>query len=230
MFQPLARAIAQLDDPVFLRVALKSVLLSAALFAALVAAVAWWLGLHAGLHGMLAGVLAFLGGTGAVLAGAWLFVPAAIGIATLFTGEVSVAVERRYYPSLPQLLPAPLADQVWDGIALGAQVLLLQLLALLLAIVLPGMGLLLGWAISGWAIGRGLFVAVAMRAMSRTEARRLCARRWAPVVGSGLVLAFGAHVPLLNLLVPVLGTATMVHVLQSAPPHLRGLSRGRGAW
>ena len=216
MFQPLARAVAQLDDPVFLRVALKSVLLSAALFAALIAAAAWALGLHAGLHGYYAGALAVVGGAGAVLAGAWLFVPAAIGIATLFTDEVSAAVERRYYPGLPRLRPAPLADQMWDGVVLGAQVLLFNLLALLLAIALPGAGLLLGWVIAGWAIGRGLFVAVAMRTMPRAAARRLCAQRWLPVLGSGIVLAFGVHIPLLNLLVPVLGTAAMVHVLQRA--------------
>lgn len=213
MLTPLVRALAQLNDPVFLRVTLRGVLLAAALFVALAAGCAWALASLAGQHGWLAWLGGTLGGVGGVLLALWLFVPVAVGMAALFTDQVAAAVERRFYPELPPARGAPLAEQVWDGLVLGLQVLLLNLLGLLLALGSAGLGLALGWLVAGWAIGRGLFVAVAMRRMGRTAARRLYAHRRLDVVAPGVLLAVAATVPLLNLLVPVLGTAAMVHVL-----------------
>ncbi len=77
--------------------------------------------------------------------------------------------------------------------ALGAQVLVLQAVALLLAFTLPGIGLVLGWAITGWAIGRGLFMAVAMRRMTRQQALGEYARRRIPVLIQGGLLGLRRH-------------------------------------
>ena len=213
MLAPLARAFAQLDDPVFLRVTARGVLLAAVLFAALAAGCAWALASLAGHHAWVAWLAGTLGGVGALLLASWLFVPVAIGMAALFTDQVAAAVERRFYPGLPPARGAPLVEQAWDGILLGLQVLVLNGIGLALALGSAGLGLALGWLIAGWAIGRGLFVAVAMRRMGRAEARRLYARQRLAVVASGVLLALAATVPLLNLLVPVPGAATMVHVL-----------------
>ena len=218
MLEPLARALSQLDDPVFLRVTARGVLLAAALFAALAAGCAWGLTSLAeqyswGHHVWLTWLVGALGGVGALVLATWLFVPVAIGMAALFTNQVAAGVEHRFYPGLPPAWGAPLAEQAWDGVLLGLQVLVLNLLGLLLALGSAGLGLVLGWLIAGWAIGRGLFVAVAMRRMGRDEARRLYARQRLAVVVPGVLLALAATVPLLNLFVPVLGAAVMVHVL-----------------
>ena len=109
---------------------------------------------------------------------------------------------------------APLTEQFWDGIVLGLQLVPLQLLTLILTLVLPGVGLVLGLCITGWALGRGLFVAVAMRRMGRQAAVALVAARRGAVLLPGVALAGLGLVPLANLLVPVLGIAAMVHVLQ----------------
>ena len=217
MLEPILRAISQLNDPVFQGVVWRSLVLSLLAFAGLLAGSVWglqqvvaqpgWWGWLAGLAGGIAG------GLGAAVLALYLFVPAALLIATLYIDRVAAAVDRRFYPTLPVPAGAPLAVQAWDGVALGAQVLGLQAVALLLALLLPGFGLVLGWLITGWGIGRGLFVAVAMRRMSRPDALVLYARRRLTVVLQGCVLAAAASVPLLNLLVPVLGTAAMVHVL-----------------
>lgn len=105
--------------------------------------------------------------------------------------------------------------QVWDGLAVGARILLLNLMALVFALLLPGVGLVLAWAIGAYAIGRGLFVAVAMRRMGREEAQALYRRRRAAVLVQGGILALASYLPLLNLLIPVLGTAAMVHVMDA---------------
>ena len=134
----------------------------------------------------------------------------------MYIERIALAVERRYYPWLPPPQGAPVLHQVWDGLALGLRILLLNCLALALALVLPGIGLLLGWAIAAFAIGRGLFVAVAMRRMPRPAAAALYRRIRPAVLVQGGALALAAYVPLLNLLIPVIGTAAMVHVLDRA--------------
>lgn len=218
MLFPLARAIAQLQDPVFLGVVWRSLVLSAAVFLGLLAGSVWAVEQVVAQPGWLGWLAGLAGGIGAALLALWLFVPVALVIATLYIDRVAAAVDRRFYPSLPVPLGAPLAVQAWDGVVLGAQVLALQLVALLLALLLPGVGLVLGWIVAGWAIGRGLFMGVAMRRMGRPEALRSYAAQRLPVLIQGVALALAGSVPGLNLLVPVLGTAAMVHVLNRAGP------------
>jgi len=213
MLSPLTRAIAQLQDPVFLGVVWRSLALSALGFLALLAGSVWAINHVVSQPGWLGWLVAAVGGVGAALLALWLFIPVALLIATLYIDRVAAAVDRRFYPDLPVPLGAPFAVQAWDGLALGAQLLALQLVTLMLAILVPGVGLALGWLVAGWAIGRGLFMGVAMRRMGRPEALRTYAARRLPVLVQGVALALAGSVPGLNLLVPVVGIAAMVHVL-----------------
>jgi uncharacterized protein involved in cysteine biosynthesis len=138
-------------------------------------------------------------------------------MAAMFVDTVAKAVERRFYPTLPPARGAPLAVQVWDGVAVGLRVLGFSVISLLLAVLLPGVGLLLGWAVSAWGIGRGLFVATAMRRMGRAQAEMEYKARRGGALALGAVLALAGLLPPLNLLVPVLGTAAMVHLLYVPP-------------
>lgn len=217
MLEPLSRAVAQLDDPVFRGAvwrsaawsALAFVLLAAGLSSGLVRLVpaewsgSWWLGWLAWLAG----------GAGAGVLAMWLFVPLAMLIASLFLESIAAAVDRRWYRLPPPTGAAPAAAQLWDGVVLGVQVLLLQVLALVLTLLLPGVGLVLGFLVAGWGIGRGLFVGVAMRRMGRRAAQGAYAHVRLPVLVQGTLLALAGAVPGVNLLIPVLGTAAMVHVL-----------------
>ena len=216
LLSPLTRAIAQLQDPVFLGVVWRSLALSGAVFLGLLAGSVWAVEQVVARPGWLGWLAGLAGGVGAALLALWLFVPVAVVIATLYMDRIAAAVDGRFYPGLPVPMGAPLAVQAWDGLALGAQVLALQVVALLLAVLLPGVGLVLGWLVAGWAIGRGLFMGVAMRRMGRAEALRRYARLRLPVLAQGVALALAGSVPGLNLLVPVVGTAAMVHVLNRA--------------
>jgi uncharacterized protein involved in cysteine biosynthesis len=222
MLNPLFRAIEQLDDPAILRVLINSLLLSAACFGLLCAGDVY--GLHHALlqTGWLAWVAGVLGGFAAVAAALWLFLPLAVVIASLFMEPVCRAVERRWYPALPESRGAHLATQMWDGVVVGLLVLGLSCLSLVLAIVIPGLGLVLGWGITAWALGRGMFVAVAMRRMGRMEASVLYRRHRPAVLLQGAALALAGYVPVVNLLVPVLGTACMVHVLMQSKAEAAG--------
>ena len=216
LFAPLARALAQLDDRVFLGVVARSVAWSAAAFVLLHIATIWAVHRLLGLHGWIGWTADLLGGIGASLLALWLFLPVAAAIGTLYIDRVAAAVERRYYPSLPPARGASVAAQVWDAASVGARILLLSLLALVLALTIPGIGLVLAWFIGGYAIGRGLFAAVAMRRMPRAAAAALYRRVRPVVLMQGCVLALASYLPILNLLIPVVGTAAMVHVLDLA--------------
>lgn len=212
---PVWRALAQWDDPAFLGVVARSLAASGLIFAGIALAAGY--GLH---HlwpggGVFAGLL---GGAGAMLAAIWLFLPLAMLIASLMLEPVAAAVERRYYPFLPPPRPAPLWTQIWDGLALGGLVLAASGLGVMLLVLLPGLGALLFWAIAAWAVGRGLFVAAAMRRMERGAAIALYRRQRLAVLAQGALLALAGTVPLLNLAVPVLGAAIMVHAVQLGMP------------
>jgi uncharacterized protein involved in cysteine biosynthesis len=102
----------------------------------------------------------------------------------------------------------------------------LNLLALLLTLILPGIGLPIGWAVASWAMGRGMFVAVAMRRLSRPDAETLYRAVRPVALAQGGVMAAAAYFPLLNLLIPVVGTAAMVHVLDQALTRANDGTRG----
>jgi uncharacterized protein involved in cysteine biosynthesis len=212
-FGPLARAVGQLDDPVFLGVVLRSLFWSAAGFIALIVAVVWAIRRVLDLHGWLGGVAGALGSIGAAVLAMWLFLPVAVIIATLYIDRIASAVERRHYPLLPPARGAPIASQLWDAIRIGMAILLLNIVALIAALILPGVGMVLAWILGGYAVGRGLFAAVAMRRMPRLAATALYRRVRPVVLTQGCILALAGYIPVANLLIPVIGTAVMVHVL-----------------
>jgi CysZ protein len=216
LFLPFTRAISQFDDPTFRGVLFRSIAWSIACFAVLHAGTIWIIHREFGLHGWLARSVDVLGSVAASLLTLWLFLPVAAAIGTIYFERIASSVERRFYPWLPPARGASILDQALDGVVLAFRVLALNLLALALAILLPGFGLILGWLISSYAIGRGLFVAVAMRRMPRAMAEALYRASRAVVLTHGAILALAAYVPPANLLIPMIGVATMVHVLDMA--------------
>jgi CysZ protein len=214
MLQPLIRAVSQLNDRVFLGVVWRSLALSVLAFLALLGGSVWLVAELVGQGGWLGWLAGIAGGLGVLLVAVWLFVPVALLIATLYVDRIASAVERRFYPGLPAPAGAPLTEQTWDGVVLGMQVLVLQVFTLVASLALPGVGLALGWVVTGWAIGRGLFVAVAMRRMPRPQALQAYERRRLKAVAPGIALALASTLRPLNLLVPVVGIAALVHVLQ----------------
>ena len=195
-------------------VLLRSAALALAAYVLLLAGAVWTIDV------LLAGVqwprwiAAIVATLGVALAAFWLFLPSVMLIATFYIERIALAVDSRHYPYLPPPSPAALPAQLWDGAVLALQVLLLNGVALLVALLpFPGVAQALAVAVSGWAIGRGLFVAVAMRRMDRQAAHALYRRHRLAVLLPGALLAVAASIPGINLLVPVVGSAAMVHVL-----------------
>ena len=226
VFTPVLRAIAQLDDPALLGVLLQTVLLSALCFAGLAGGSVWVVH-HVLTHGWLGWVAGALSGALALFAALWLFVPIAVVIAGLFLEPVCRAVERRWYPGLGPPRPAGMVASTWDGILLGLRVLGLSLVGLILSLFVPGVGAIVGWLITSWAVGRGMFAAVALRRMDRPAALAAYQAIRVQVLVQGALLTLGGAVPLLNLLLPILGPAAMVHLVEGGS--LRG-GRAPESW
>jgi CysZ protein len=226
LFSPLARSVAQITDRAFLGVLLVSLVCSAGVFAALHLGVLWAVHRTLALHGWVAWLADVAGSVGATLLGLWLFLPLAAGIATLFIDRVARAVERRHYQELPPAPGASVVVQIMDALSLVGRILLLSVVALVLVLLLPGVGLLLAWAIGAYAIGRGLFMAVALRRFDRRAAAALYVANRGTVLAQGAALALAGYLPGVNLLIPVLGTAAMVHVLDAAMRQGRGWGEG----
>ncbi len=216
MFAPIVRAISQLDDPVFVGVMLRGIAWSIACFIGLHAGVIWVIHHSLDLHGWLAGGADILGAVAASLLSLWLFLPVAAAIGTLYFDRIAAAVEHRYYPELPPPRGASLIEQALDGGTVALKILALNIVALILALLIPGLGLILGWMIAAYAIGRGLFVTIAMRRMSRPRAEFLYRQFRGLILGQGAILALAAYIPVLNLLIPIVGAACMVHILDTA--------------
>lgn len=141
----------------------------------------------------------------------FLMVPVAAAFTGVFLDQVSDAVEARHYPHLP---PAP-GTPVVAGLAEAAR---LFALTLFLNIVVLGLFFLIGplapvafWAVNGWLLGREFFMQVALRRLPRVQAVALRRRFGGQIWLAGALMAAGLTLPLANLLVPVLASASFTH-------------------
>lgn len=214
----LLRAVAALAEPAVRRVAVLGLGLSVLCFALLWAAAAAALYHNAQFAWRPLDWLADLLGGFAVLGLTWLLFPA---IATLIMGffldRVAAAVEALDYPQAG----AP-RRQRWSELVrvtgrLAAATIVLNLLALPLYLLAPGINLVLFLALNGYLLGRGYFEVAALRRLDAAAAKALRRRFAGRIFLAGVLIAGLFALPLVNLVAPVIATAFMVHVLQALP-------------
>lgn len=143
---------------------------------------------------------------------AFLMVPVASAITSLFLDEVAQAVEDRHYPHLGPAQTVGFADGLRDSLGFLGTLLLANLVALVLYLVFAPFAPFIFWALNGFLLGREYFTLAAMRRVGRAGARTLRRRHMVTIWAAGVLMAVPLTVPVLNLLVPVLGAATFTHV------------------
>lgn len=152
------------------------------------------------------------GGVAAFLL-AWLLFPAAVvTVSGLLIDDVVDRVEALHYPDLG---PAPRLSWVAGvvvSLRLAAVVIVVNLVALPLYLVTPGLNLVIYYVVNGYLLGREYFELIANRRLGLEQARVL--RRSHPFGPflAGVIIAFLSSIPLLNLFLPVIAGALMVHV------------------
>jgi CysZ protein len=210
MIKAVARGLGQLFDPRILGVLGGCVLASIACFVAVWFAVDWLLVAWLGDEAPATGLLGILGGLTTVVL-AWLLFPLVTSaFVALFLERVARIVEQRHYPDLPPAAGLPWLQALASSLRFFAVVLAANALLLLL-LFFP-----LAWSIgylvvNGLLIGREYFELVAFRRLTLPAARAMRTRHASELLLMGAGFAFLMTLPLVNLVIPVLATAVMVH-------------------
>jgi CysZ protein len=225
MIRAFELAVHQLGDPKLRAVIWQSLLLSLVLQIA-IGVLAWWALEHFATFqwGWLNWAIRWLGGA-AVTVLALLLFPASFGIViSVFMERIADIVEAEYYPELGKARGIPIWTGIWTGVVFLLAVVILNLVMLplyLAALFVAGLGAVLFYAINGWLTARLYYEQVALRRHTPAEVKAWRKANAGVLWLTGIAIVFLGTIPILNLIVPVLGTAAMVHVAQTlTPPRL----------
>lgn len=214
MIDALGKTLAQLVSRPFRHILWRALALTVLLIVALAALGVWAIGLIPNFGVVWAdAAIDLVAGAAVAVALIFLVVPVTALCIPLFQEDVARAVEAAYYPHrMGQREQSP-----WEGLRLGvtalAVVVAVNLLALPLVVVLPGLGFAVFLAVNGFVLGREFFEAAAIRHYPPAHVTRLRRQNAGTIFVAGLAVAALLAIPLLNILVPLFGMALMVHVL-----------------
>ena len=217
MVAALLRSVAALSMPSLRRVVALGLGLSALSFALL------WLAVAAALYSTalfawrpLGWLVELVGGL-AVVGLSWLLFPAVVTlIIGFFLDRVAAAVETLDYPGKGPPRRQPWSEIGFVTLRMTAAAIVLNLLALPLYRMVPGINLVLFLALNGYLFRWGYFEVVALRRLD-AAAKELRHRFAGRISFGGVAIAGMFAVPLVNLVAPVIATAFMVHVFEALP-------------
>jgi CysZ protein len=204
------RAVAQLGDANFRRPLLLGLVGAILVFALLWAGFAYVLTLTWFATSWIETAVDALGGVAAFILTVLLYPVVAAAILSLFVDSAIDAVEAKHYPDLPPARPQAITEQVSAGLRLLGLALLLNLLALPLYLI-PFINMMVFYGLNGYILGREYFEMVAARRLepeARRRLRRECRLKW---FAMGVVIAFLATLPVINLVAPLIAAGAMTH-------------------
>lgn len=218
------RALGQIPDGRFLWVLIKALGMTVLLLLGAAAGAGWLAGFiptslgtwpligevnlpSLGLQGLAIG--------GMLIASSFLMIPVAAVFVGFFLDQIADAVEARHYPNLPTPRRGTLAGDILQALRFTGTVLLVNLIALVpylvFLVLMPPLAIAMAYGINGYLLGREYFELVASRHVPAAEAAALRRRNWARTWFAGVLMAVPLTIPVMNLIVPVLGVATITH-------------------
>ncbi|MDA0368164.1 MAG: EI24 domain-containing protein [Proteobacteria bacterium] len=215
MISAFAKAIAQLPEPAFRKVFLKSFLVTlVVMIVGGLLVVSGFEYLRETFASWLPGIVSDFLGSIAFVVGVWLFSPviATVVITTFFMGEILAAVERVHYPHDAPGKDLPLVEEVLVGVRFIVVVIFLNLLAL--PTLLIGIGFFVYFALNGYLMGREYFEAVAHRYSDIKSAKALRRRERGRILMAGVLIAVLFTIPIVNFLAPVIAPVAMIHIFK----------------
>jgi CysZ protein len=218
MLTALFRAIAELFSPPLRRIVGLSLALALVVFALVWFGVAILLG-HATIVAWrpLRWVIDLLGIVGVMFL-SWLLFPAVVTmIMSFFLERVAAAVEALDYPGRGPPRWMTIREAAMTGLRLMLVTLALNLLALPIYLLVPGINLFVFLGLNGYLFGRGYFEVVALRRLDGVAATAMRRRFGGRVFIGGLIITGLFAVPFVNLAAPVIATAFMVHLFEGLP-------------
>ena len=130
--------------------------------------------------------------------------------------DAAQVVEDRHYPHLGQARDQTVSETIRITLKFAGLSILLNLLALplfLLLLFVPPFNLFVFYALNGYLLGREYYELVAYRRLAPPVANRLRQMYAVRLFMVGVVIAVLMSVPVLNLIVPIVATAAMVHLV-----------------
>jgi CysZ protein len=103
----------------------------------------------------------------------------------------------------------------------------INLLALPLYLLLPGLNIVLFYGLNGWLLGREYFEMVALRRLDERELRAAWRAHWPRLLVGGVVIAVLLTVPLVNLAAPLIAAIFMLHLFENLPQRVGENRRAR---
>ncbi|WP_404813466.1 EI24 domain-containing protein [Indioceanicola profundi] len=193
---------------------MRSILSALFLFLVLLAACAWLIS-HTAIFetSWMEWAADILGGLAAV-ALAWVMFPAVVlTISSFMLDGVVHAVERRWYPGLGPARDQTTLEALWNAAKFFLLVLVLNLLVLPLYLI-PVAGQLAYYSVNGYLLGREYYELVAARRLDPDRMRYLRSEGSLGLFVAGVIIAFLSTLPIVNLLIPVVAAAFMVHIFE----------------
>lgn len=166
-------------------------------------------------------IIRFLYATAAVsgvLIVSFLLFPAVIGLVlSVYLDPICNAVERKHYPELPPARDQPVMEITGDALRMTLVIVLINFAVLPLYLILlffPPFNLLVFYSVNGYLLGREFFEIAAVRRMSSQEANRLRRRQQGRIFLTGVVIAILLTLPVINIVMPIVAIAFMLHVVE----------------
>ena len=153
-------------------------------------------------------------GTGLALFVAFFFLmaPVTAAFAGLYLDDIAGRVEYRHYPSDRPGVSLPPITAIVTALQFAGLVLLVNLAVL--PIVFFGIGAIALVVANAYLLSREFFEMAAMRHMPLEDARQLRRNNATVIFAAGLLPAFFALVPIVNLAVPLFSTSYFVHLFK----------------
>ena len=142
----------------------------------------------------------------------FLMAPVASAFTGLFLDDVANAVEAEHFPRLSPPAPVPFAVALRDSVSYFGLLVGLNLVGMIVFVISGGLGMVVIWAINAWLLSREYITMVALRRMTREQARDLRRRHPVRLWLAGAMLAVPLTIPFVNLLMPVIGAAAFTHL------------------
>jgi len=160
---------------------------------------------------VLAKIISIAAALGIVVGSVFLMPAITALVASFFTDEIALEVERVHYPSEPPGAPLPVGRALLEGSKAALLAVVIYLVALPF-LLFAGFGIVIFFAATAFLLSREYFELAAMRFHPPAEAKRLRKAHQGTVFAAGLLIAGFVSIPIVSLATPLFGIALMVHV------------------
>lgn len=221
------KALGQIDDRRFLGVLASGIGLSIALLFAFTVAFAWTVGLIIPDSFALPwiGEITWIDNVASLavipvmfFASIFLMTPVASAFTGFFLDSVVDAVEDRHYPDREPVSALPFTSALGEALSFLGLMIVVNLAALVLYLLFAPFAPLIFWGVNGLLLGREYATLVAQRRLGRAGARSFRKAHRLEIWGIGILMAIPLTIPLVNLAVPIIGTAAFTHLFHRLTP------------